>query len=116
MCTTWREHRSESVFLGRDYNKTKDFYDQVALQIDQEVKKIIEGCYSEAKKIVAKEKKLIDILAKTLIEKETLTKEEIETLVEQNSDYKIAHDDKKEKEEDSKSEEKDKKSKKQDEE
>jgi len=107
------EHRSESVFLGRDYNKTKDFSDQVALQIDQEVKKIIESCYSEAKKIVAKEKKLIDILAKTLIEKETLTKEEIETLVEENSNYKIN----KEEKEDKKSEEKDnKKSKKQDEE
>ncbi len=108
------EHRSESVFLGRDYNKTKDFSDQVALQIDQEVKKIIEGCYSEAKRIVGKEKKLIDILAQTLIEKETLTKEEIETLVEQNSDYKIVHDEKERKEEDTKSEEKDnKKSKKQ---
>ena len=108
------EHRSESVFLGRDYNKTKDFSDQVALQIDQEVKKIIESCYTEAKKIVSKEKKLIDILAQTLIEKETLTKEEIETLVEQNSNYKINKEEKKEKEEDNKSEEKDnKKSKKQ---
>ncbi len=106
------EHRSESVFLGRDYNKTKDFSDQVALQIDQEVKKIIEGCYAEAKKIVSKEKKLIDILAQTLIEKETLTKEEIETLVEQNSNYKINREE--EKEEDSQSEEKEnKKSKKQ---
>jgi len=106
------EHRSESVFLGRDYNKTKDFSDQVALQIDQEVKKIIEECYAEAKKIVSKEKKLIDILAQTLIEKETLTKEEIETLVEQNSNYKINHEE--EKEEDSQSEEKEnKKSKKQ---
>ncbi len=106
------EHRSESVFLGRDYNKTKDFSDQVALQIDQEVKKIIESCYAEAKKIVSKEKKLIDILAQTLIEKETLTKEEIETLVEQNSNYKINREE--EKEEDSQSEEKEnKKSKKQ---
>ena len=56
------EHRSESVFLGRDYNKTKDFSDQVALQIDQEVKKIIDSCYSKAKDIVSKEKKLIEIL------------------------------------------------------
>ena len=108
------EHRSESVFLGRDYNKTKDFSDQVALQIDQEVKKIIESCYAEAKKIVSKEKKLIDILAQTLIEKETLTKEEIESLVEQNSDYKIVHEDDEKIEADKESEEKEnKKSKKQ---
>ena len=83
------EHRSESVFLGRDYNKTKDFSDQVALQIDQEVKKIIDECYTKAKNIVSKEKKLIDIIAQRLIEKETITKEEIEDLVEANSNYKI---------------------------
>ena len=84
------EHRSESVFLGRDYNQTKNFSDQVALLIDQEVKKIIDECYKEAKRIVSTEKKLIDVLANALIEKETITKEEIEKLVEENSDYKIS--------------------------
>jgi len=83
------EHRSESVFLGRDYNQTKNFSDQVALLIDQEVKKIIDDCYKEAKRIVSTEKKLIDVLANALIENETITKEEIEKLVEENSDYKI---------------------------
>ena len=83
------EHKSESVFLGRDYNQTKNFSDQVALQIDQEVKKIIDDCYKEAKKIVSTEKKLIKVLADELISKETITKEEIEKLVEENSDYKI---------------------------
>ena len=83
------EHQSESVFLGRDYNQSKNFSDQVALQIDQEVKKIIDECYGHAKTIVSKEKKLIKVLADTLITKETLTKEEIEELVEKNSDYKF---------------------------
>ena len=83
------EHRSESVFLGRDYNQSKNFSDQIALLIDQEVKKIIEECYDRAKKIVSKEKKLIEILSNKLIEKETLTKEEIEELVSANSNYKF---------------------------
>ena len=82
------EHQSESVFLGRDYNQTTNFSDQVALLIDQEVKKIIDDCYKEAKRIVSSEKKLIDVLANALIEKETITKEEIEDLVEANSNYK----------------------------
>ena len=86
------EHRTESVFLGRDYNQSKNFSDQVALQIDQEVKKIIDSCYEEAKKIVGANRKLIEILADTLVEKETLTKEEIEELVEANSDYRFDHD------------------------
>ena len=90
------EHRSESVFLGRDYNQTKNFSDQVALLIDQEVKKIIDDCYKEAKRIVSKEKKLIDVLANALIEKETLTKEEIAALVEANSSYKVKIETKKE--------------------
>jgi len=98
------EHQNESVFLGRDYNQTKNFSDQVALLIDQEVKKIIDGCYKEAKKIVSSEKKLIDILAKELIEKETITKEEIEDLVEANSNYKIKTEEKKESKKDSKKE------------
>ena len=103
------EHRSESVFLGRDYNQTKNFSDQVALLIDQEVKKIIDECYKEAKKIVSKEKKLIDVLAAALIEKETITKEEIEDLVEANSNYKVKKEE--EKEEKSDSEKKTKKEK-----
>ena len=104
------EHRSESVFLGRDYNQTKNFSDQVALLIDQEVKKIIDECYKEAKRIVSSEKKLIDILAGELIKKETITKEEIEDLVEANSNYKIK--DRSEKEEDLEIKETEKKSKK----
>ena len=83
------EHRSESVFLGRDYNQGKNFSDQVALLIDEEVKKIIEDCYDRASEIVLREKKLMDILAETLMKQETLTKEEIEKIVSENSDYKF---------------------------
>ena len=83
------EHRSESVFLGRDYNQGKNFSDQVALLIDEEIKKIIEDCYDRASEIVSREKKLMDILAETLMKQETLTKEEIEKIVSENSDYKF---------------------------
>ncbi len=83
------EHRSESVFLGRDYNQGKNFSDQVALLIDEEVKKIIEDCYDRASEIVSREKKLIKVLSDKLMEKETLTKEEIEELVAANSNYKF---------------------------
>ena len=100
------EHRNESVFLGRDYNQTKNFSDQVALLIDQEVKKIIDDCYEKAQKIVSKEKKLVEILANRLIANETLTKEEIEDLVEANSNYKVKDDEKVKKEKDTEKKEK----------
>ena len=88
------EHRSESVFLGRDYNQTKNFSDQVALEIDKEVRKIIDECYAQAKEILKKHKNLVEVLAKVLSEKETLTKEEIEDIVEANSDIKVKKDEK----------------------
>ena len=88
------EHRSESVFLGRDYNQTKNFSDQVALEIDKEVRKIIDECYAQAKEILKKHKNLVEVLAKVLAEKETLTKEEIEDIVEANSEIKIKKDEK----------------------
>lgn len=75
------EHRSEDVFLGRDYAKSRNFSDQVALEIDSEIKKIINGCYEKAKVILRGNKKLIEVLANALIEKETLTKEEIADIV-----------------------------------
>lgn len=75
------EHRSEDVFLGRDYTKSRNFSDQVALQIDSEVKKIVDECFIKAKEILKGNKRLVDALANTLIEKETLTKEEIESIV-----------------------------------
>jgi cell division protease FtsH len=75
------EHKSEGVFLGRDYNKSQNFSDAVALEIDQEVRKIIDNCYKEATKILKENKDLVMLLSDTLVEKETLTKEEIDELV-----------------------------------
>ncbi len=76
------EHKSEGVFLGRDYtNNTKNFSDTVALEIDQEVRKIVNECYKKATKILKDNKDLVMLLSDTLIEKETITKEEIDELV-----------------------------------
>ena len=76
------EHKSEGVFLGRDYtNNTKNFSDTVALEIDQEVRKIVDECYKKATKILKENKDLVKLLSDTLIEKETITKEEIDELV-----------------------------------
>ena len=71
-----------SSFLGRDYNKNRNFSDQVALEIDNEVRNIINECYSKAKKIIEKNRDLLDIIASNLIEHETLTKEQIDYLAE----------------------------------
>ena len=76
------EHKEEGVFLGRDYNKTRNFSDAVALEIDEEVRKIVNDCYKKATKILKDNKDLVMLLSDTLVEKETITKEEIDALVE----------------------------------
>ena len=76
------EHQSENVFLGRDYGKTKNFSDQVALEIDKEVRKIIDECYKQATDILKKNKELVMLLTDALMKYETLTKEQIDYIVE----------------------------------
>ena len=76
------EHQSEGVFLGRDYNKTRNFSDTVAHEIDIEIRKIVDGCYKNATKILKENMELVKLIANALLERETLTKEQIEYLVE----------------------------------
>ena len=76
------EHQESSVFLGRDYNKSRNFSSQVAFQIDEEIRKIIGEQYEVATKILKENRPLLDLIANTLLEYETITKEQIEYLVE----------------------------------
>ena len=76
------EQQSGSVFLGRDYNKPQHFSNEVANEIDMEMRKIINNCHKQATEIIKKNKDLLKLIAETLLEYETLTKEQIDYLVE----------------------------------
>ncbi len=76
------EQPSGSVFLGRDYNKPQHFSNEVANEIDMEMRKIIDDCHKKATEIIKKNKSLLKLIAETLLEYETLTKEQIDYLVE----------------------------------
>ena len=76
------EQQEGSVFLGRDYNKSRNFSNEVAHEIDTEMRKIIDECYKKATKIINDNRDLLELLATTLLEYETLTKEQIDYLVE----------------------------------
>lgn len=76
------ESNTGSVFLGRDYNSTqKNFSTQVAFEIDKEVRKIIDNAHEEAKKLLTEKKQDVVLIAKTLLEKETITAEEIQGIL-----------------------------------
>lgn len=76
------EQQDGSVFLGRDYNKTQHFSNEVANEIDMEMRKIINDCHKKATEIIKKHQDLLKLIAETLLEYETLTKEQIDYLVE----------------------------------
>ena len=76
------EQQAGSVFLGRDYNKTQHFSNEVANEIDMEMRKIINNCHKKATDIIKKNEDLLKLIADTLLEYETLTKEQIDYLVE----------------------------------
>ena len=76
------EEKEQNVFLGRDYAKSRNFSDQVALEIDRATRAIIEDCYEKAKKIIEENEALIMLLSDYLMKYETLTKEQIDALVE----------------------------------
>ena len=76
------EQASGNVFLGRDYNKPQHFSNEVANEIDMEMRKIIDECHKNATEIIKKNKDLLKLIAETLLEYETLTKEQIDYLVE----------------------------------
>ena len=77
------ERDTGSVFLGRDYTNTqKNFSIETATKIDNEIRKIIDFAHNEALRIIKENKDDVILLAKTLIEHEQITAEEIDYLME----------------------------------
>ncbi len=74
------EQPNGSVFLGRDYLKDKNFSDQVAMEIDKEVRNIIEECYAECKNVISSNMDLLNNIANYLLKLETLNKADIDEI------------------------------------
>ncbi|MGN1053723.1 MAG: ATP-dependent zinc metalloprotease FtsH [Erysipelotrichaceae bacterium] len=75
------DHGSKNVFLGRDYNSPSNVSSQVAFEIDQEVRKIVDYCHDKATDIINTHKEDLVKIAEALIVNETLTAEEIDEVI-----------------------------------
>jgi cell division protease FtsH len=73
-------HKEEMVFLGREISEQRDYSEEVARQIDEEVQSIIEGAHQTAVKVLTENKKELKKLAEKLIEQETLEGKELDKL------------------------------------
>ena len=76
---------SDEVFIGRDLAHTRKYGENIAGEIDKEVKKIIDECYAKAKELILANKNVLDSCAAILIKKEKITREEFEALFETNN-------------------------------
>ena len=73
--------KEELVFLGKEIGEQRNYSETVAAKIDEEVARFIKNAESSAKKILKKKRKLLNKIAKTLCEKETIEREEFEKLM-----------------------------------
>ncbi len=75
-------HRQDQVFLGRDIARDKDYSEEVAAEIDKEVRSFMEDAYAATEKLLNEHLDTLHVIAQALIERETLEEEEIKQLVE----------------------------------
>lgn len=74
------EGDDNEVFIGRDLAHTKSYSESVATTIDQEVKRIMDECYAQAKQVILEHTDVLEKCAKLLLEKEKISREEFEAL------------------------------------
>jgi cell division protease FtsH len=76
------DNDSDEVFIGRDFGHTRSYGENIASEIDNEVRDIINSCYEKAKQIISDYRGVLDKSADLLLEKEKITREEFEALFE----------------------------------
>ncbi len=73
--------KQDQVFLGRDFASHPDYSQEVAYEIDKEIRRIIDEAFAKARKILEENRAKLDLIAKTLIEHETIEKDDFEKLL-----------------------------------
>jgi len=73
--------KEEQIFLGREIAQHRDYSEDTALKIDHAVRKIVEGSHMRAQELLRKNLELLHVLAKTLLEKESLDGEEVDRIL-----------------------------------
>ncbi len=74
--------KTGEVFLGRDFTTQPDYSDQIAFEIDQEIRRLVEEAYEDSRRILTENRAKLDNIAQTLIESETLEKEALLAILE----------------------------------
>lgn len=73
--------RETDLFLGKEFSETRNYSEKVAIDIDKEVEKLIKNAQKQAEKIIKENKLLLEKIAQTLMEKETIEREDFENII-----------------------------------
>jgi cell division protease FtsH len=71
----------EHIFLGKEISRTRDFSEQTAQGIDEELKELVDNCYTRAKNLISKHIESLHALANALLEKEVLDGQEVDSII-----------------------------------
>ena len=82
----------EHVFMGRDFGHTRDYSEEIAADIDREVKKIVDERYNLAKELLLGNRDMLEVIAKELLERETLDEEEFEEIMKRVEASRTTHE------------------------
>ncbi len=74
--------RAHNPFLGRDYNDERNYSEDVAKTIDEEVRAIVDRCHAKATELLTLHRDKLDAVVQALLERETLTREEFLAVME----------------------------------
>jgi cell division protease FtsH len=69
------------VFLGRDFSATPNYSQEIAFEIDKEVRRLIDDAYETATRILTERRELLELMADVLVERETVDKDQLEALL-----------------------------------
>ncbi len=75
------ESQNHQVFLGRDFNQQRNYSEEVACEIDKEVRRYMEEAYEECRRIITENRDKLELIAQALMERETLSAKELEELL-----------------------------------
>ena len=79
--TFGRPSGEEYVFLGRDISRDRNYSEEVAAAIDEEVRQLVEGCYDKALSVLNEHRDKLEAVVVTLKEKETLNRAQFEAIM-----------------------------------
>jgi cell division protease FtsH len=82
-------HDHGQPFLGREFSTEPDYSDEIAREIDDEVRRIIEGAHQRAKSILSEHRDSLDSMSKVLVKRETIEKAQFEALVDGKSEFDV---------------------------